>query len=104
MKVDRGVVLKREVEVLSKAVLRRFTAEYKRQIGRPTVIGPEPGEIGALLRCEELYQSHPSAWRAARERGELAGLRPKRRGPKAKLADPRDKRPTRAAAPASRCL
>ena len=100
MKVDPEVVLEREVEVLSRAACRRFTAEYKHRIGRPTVVGAEPGGIGALLRCQELYQPHPSAWRAARERGELAGLRPKRRGPKAKLADPRDKRPIRAAAPA----
>jgi hypothetical protein len=52
----------------------------------------KPGELGALLRREGLYTSHLSAWRAARQRGELAGLRPRARGPKAKLVDPRDRR------------
>jgi transposase len=38
-----------------------------------------------------LYSSHLSTWRAARQRGELAGLTPRARGPKAKPVDPRDK-------------
>jgi len=50
------------------------------------------GEIGALLRREGLYASHLKSWRAARERGELAGLAPRRRGPKATPPDPRDKK------------
>ena len=48
--------------------------------------------FGALLRREGLYTSHLAAWRAARSRGELAGLAPRKRGPKAKPTDPRDKR------------
>jgi hypothetical protein len=39
-----------------------------------------------------LYSSHLSAWRAARTRGELAGLGPRKRGRKAKPPDPRDQR------------
>jgi transposase len=31
-------------------------------------------------------------WRAARDRGEVAGLLPKKRGPKAAHPDPRDKK------------
>ena len=46
------------------------------------------GELGALLRREGLYSSHLIEWRAARERGELAGLTPKKRGPKAEEPDP----------------
>jgi len=42
----------------------------------------EPGELGALLRREGIYSSYVSRWRRARGRGELTGLRPKKRGPK----------------------
>ena len=42
----------------------------------------EPGEVGALLRREGLYSSHLSKWRAQRERGAAAGLKPKKRGRK----------------------
>ena len=45
-----------------------------------------------MLRREGLYSSHLSAWREARKRGELAGLTPRPRGPKAKAVDPRDKK------------
>jgi transposase len=48
------------------------------------------GELGALLRREGLYYSHLTTWRGQRERGALAGLEPKKRGPKAKPKDPRD--------------
>jgi hypothetical protein len=44
-----------------------------------------------LLRREGLYSSHLTTWRAARERGELAGA-PKKRGPVRRVSDPRDKR------------
>jgi len=82
----------REVEVLAKAQRRRFTAEYKRGVLQEAEACSKPGELGALLRREGLYSSHLSAWRAARSRGELAGLRPRKRGPKAQPPDPRDKR------------
>jgi hypothetical protein len=52
----------------------------------------KPGEIGALLRREGLYSSLLTTWRAARERGELAGLSPKKRGPTVVPPDPRDKK------------
>jgi transposase-like protein len=78
--------------VVAKAQRRRFTAEYKRQIVREADRCTHPGAIGALLRREGLYGSHLTTWRAARARGELAGLAPKRRGPKATPPDPRDKK------------
>ena len=46
-----------------------------------------------MLRREGLYSSHLTTWRAARERGELAGA-PTKRGPVRRVADPRDKRIT----------
>jgi len=82
----------REVEVLAKARRRRFTAEYKRRVLQEAEACSKSGELGALLRREGLYSSHLTAWRAARSRGELAGLRPRKRGPKAQPHDPREKR------------
>ena len=81
-----------EVEVVAKAERRRFTAEYKRRIVREADRCTKPGEIGALLRREALYSSHLVTWRAARDRGELEGLSPKKRGPQVTPPDPRDKR------------
>jgi transposase-like protein len=81
-----------KTEVSAKATRRRFSAEYKRRILREAAACTEPGAMGALLRREGLYSSHLSSWRAQAERGELAGLTPQKRGPKAKEVDPRDKR------------
>lgn len=75
----------REVEVLAKAERRRFTVEYKRRILQEADSCTKSGELGALLRREGLYSSHLAAWRAARARGELTGLLPRKRGPKAKV-------------------
>jgi transposase len=80
-----------EVEVAAKASRRRFTVEYKRRIVREADGCKTPGAVGALLRREGLYSSHLTGWRAARERGELAGA-PKKRGPAPQVADPRDKK------------
>jgi transposase len=77
-----------ETEVVAKAQRRRFTAEYKRRIVREADRCTTPGAIGALLRREGLYSSHLTTWRAARDRGELEGLAPKKRGPKAAPPDP----------------
>ena len=81
-----------ETEVSAKAQRRRFTAEYKRRVLKEADRCTRSGEIGALLRREGLYSSALTAWRAARERGELAGLAPKQRGPRARRVDPRDRK------------
>jgi transposase-like protein len=81
-----------DVEVVAKAERRRLTADYKRRIVREADHCTKPGEIGALLRREGLYSSLLTTWRAARDRGELAGLAPKKRGPKVMPPDPRDKK------------
>jgi transposase-like protein len=67
---------------------RHFTAEYKRRILHEVDACSVPGEISALLRREGLYSSHVVAWRRARERGELAALEPKKRGPRPRAASP----------------
>jgi len=79
------------IEVVAKARRRQFTAAYKRQIVREAEGCRTPGAIGALLRREGLYSSHLTTWRAARDRGELVGA-PKKRGPAARVVDPRDRK------------
>ena len=81
-----------EVEVAEKASRRQFNAEYKRRILKEADTCTREGEIGALLRREGLYSSHLAVWRAARERGEIAGLAPRKRGPKVAPPDPRDRK------------
>ena len=78
-------------EVSEKAKRRRFTAEYKARIVREAESCKQSGEIGALLRREGLYSSHLLNWRERAKRGELAGLTPQKRGPKAKPNDAREK-------------
>jgi len=85
------VVSEGDTEVVAKPQRRRFTAEYKRRIVREADRCTTPGAIGALLRREGLYSSHLTTWRAARDRGELEALAPRKRGPKAAPPDPRDK-------------
>ena len=81
-----------EIEVAAKATRRRFTLDYKRKIVREADRCKTPGAVGALLRREGLYSSHLTAWRAARERGELLATTVKQRGPAPRVRDPRDKR------------
>ena len=78
-------------EVPAKAQRRKFTAEYKLGIVREAERCKEPGEIGALLRREGLYSSLLTAWRREVEQGTRAALRSKKRGPKARVVDPRVK-------------
>jgi transposase-like protein len=91
MNATEMALVESEVEVVAKATRRRFTVEYKRKIVREADGCKTPGTVGALLRREGLYSSHLTVWRAARDRGELAGA-PKKRGPVPQGPDPRDKR------------
>jgi len=93
MSASEQAVVGPAIEVVAKATRRRFTVEYKRKIVREADARRTPGAIGALLRREGVYSSHLTTWRAARERGELAGA-PTKRGPVRRVADPRDKRIT----------
>ena len=87
-----GLPVVAETEVVAKARRRRFTAAEKLRVMEAAERCTKPGELSALLRREGLYSSHLAAWRAARRRGELAGLTPRPRGPKARPVDPRDRR------------
>jgi transposase len=73
--------------VTAKAKRRRFSAEFKRRILKEADSCAR-GELGALLRHEGLYSSHLVEWRRARDAGELAGLTPRKRGPKVQAPDP----------------
>ena len=76
-------------EVPAKARRRKFSARYKKRIlEEADGCKGVPGAIGALLRREGLYSSHLTTWRKQRERGELNGLTPKKRGRKAKPISP----------------
>ncbi len=77
-----------EVEVVAKPTRRRYTAEYKLGVLREADGCTRPGEIGALLRREGLYSSTLTYWRKQRQRGELGGLSPKKRGPLPKEKNP----------------
>jgi len=90
--MTEGLPLAQQTEVTARAQRRRFTAAEKLRVLREADRCTKPGELSALLRREGLYSSHLSTWRAARSRSELAGLSPRRRGPKAKPVDPRDKK------------
>lgn len=68
-------------EVIARPMRRRFTAEYKLRILQEAD-RCAPGELGGLLRREGLYSSNLSKWRRQRQSGQLAGLRPKKRGRK----------------------
>lgn len=81
-----------EVEVVAKAERRRFTAEYKLKVLREADSCKQSGEIGALLRREGLYWSNLITWRKQRERGELAGLSARKRGPKRRERNPLEER------------
>jgi len=80
-----------ETEVSSKAQRRRFPAEYKRKVLQEADACTKQGELAALLRREGLYSSHLTTWRRLREAGELSGLAAKKRGPKARPVDDRDR-------------
>jgi len=75
-------------EVTEKASRRSYTAEYKRRILREAESCKEQGQVGALLRREGLYSSNLTSWRHQAERGTLDALSSKKRGPKARKADP----------------
>jgi transposase len=68
-------------EVSGKAILRRFTAAYKRRILQEADQCGSGG-IAALMRREGLYSSHLTTWRKQRKSGEIAGLAPRKRGKK----------------------
>ena len=79
-------------EVVGKAKRRVFSAAYKQRILEEADACTEPGGIGALLRREGLYSSHLSAWRSKRRMKGLSGLKPKKRGPTAKVVTPEARR------------
>lgn len=68
-------------ELSAKATRRHYSAQYKLRILKEaeTLKGRD---LGALLRREGLYRSHLITWKKQREKGELEGLSPRKRGRK----------------------
>jgi transposase len=79
-------------EVCEKRPRRHFTASYKLRILKEFDACTHPEEKGALLRREGLYYSNICTWSRQREKGELQGLSPKKRGRRAKEVNPLTKR------------
>jgi transposase len=74
-------------EVDAKAFRRQFSAAYKRRILQEADEAG-PGETAGILRREGLYTSHLITWRKQREKGEIAGLEPLKRGKKPIVRNP----------------
>jgi transposase-like protein len=71
-------------EVLPRVKRRNFTARYKLWVlEEADKCRQQPGQIGALLRREGLYASHLTTWQRQRAVGQMAGLKPQKRGRKA---------------------
>ena len=87
----RGPAGAPDPEVPERPKRRRFTAEYKLRILREADACKGYGDLGALLRREGLYSSHLTVWRRQRDEIAKAGLKARKRGPKAKAVDPRVK-------------
>jgi len=79
-------------EVLERPIRRKFSADYKLSILQEADALKNAGEIGALLRREGLYASNIAMWSWQREKGELEGLTPKKRGPKEKSPEELERR------------
>ena len=75
-------------EVPAKAQRRKYSAEYKQRILEEADASKDTGTIGELLRREGLYSSHLTTWRRQREKGQLNGLAPKKRGRKSTPINP----------------
>jgi transposase len=70
-RADDGVVSSSRGPRSDQPRRRVFSAEYKLRMVAEYDRATEPGERGALLRREGLYQSHIIEWRKARDAGTL---------------------------------
>jgi transposase-like protein len=69
-------------ETLERPKRRRYTAQFKKRILEELDSFTKPGQKGSLLRREGLYSSTVANWRKQRNEGNLASLKPQKRGPK----------------------
>ena len=87
--VQKAALDRPDPEVAPKAHRRKFSAQYKKRIlEEADACRGKSGAVGALLRREGLYSSHLTTWRKQRDKGELEGLTPKKRGRKAEPINP----------------
>jgi transposase len=71
-------------KVLPTAKRRSFSKAEKLRVLAAADACVAPGEIGALLRREDIYSSHLATWRKQRQFGGHAQLVEGKRGPKVK--------------------
>jgi transposase len=83
-------------ELAERPQRRKFTAGYKLRILREAAGATRSGEIAAMLRREGLYTSHLTAWRKQQDAGALAGLEPRKRGPRGSSSEQVELREVRA--------
>ena len=83
-------------ELAERAKRRKFTAGYKLRILREAAGATRSGEIASMLRREGLYTSHLTAWRKQQDAGALAGLEPRKRGPRGSSSEQLELRAVRA--------
>jgi len=88
----QGIRTVPDPEVRERAVRRRFMAEYKLRILKEAESCTGRGQLGALLRREGLYSTNLITWKRQLEKGTLAALSPRKRGPKGKRPDPSARR------------
>ena len=87
--LQKAALNRPDPEVTTKAYRRKFSAQFKKRIlEEADACRGKSGAVGALLRREGLYSSHLTSWRKQRDKGELEGLTPKKRGRKAEPTNP----------------
>src|SRR5690625_3832361 len=62
-------------------VSRRFCADYKLKVLAEIDAVTDRGQVGLILRRENLYSSLITQWRRQRDAGALEGLKSRKRGP-----------------------
>jgi transposase-like protein len=72
-----------DTEVVPRARRRHLSNANKRRILEAIDRCTKPGEVGALMRRENVYSSSLSTWRRQLAAADLAALAPQKRGPKA---------------------
>lgn len=88
---ETGSSARPDPEVVAQAKRRTFSVKYKLWLlSEADRCGP--GELGALLRREAVYDSTYRRWLTQRDEGILSGLEPRRRGPAPAPVNPLAKR------------
>jgi transposase len=83
IEIRESISYQDDPEVKTKPERCQFSAEYKRRILEEADACTEAGQVGALLRREELYSLNLTHWRQQMSKGARKGLSPKKARPEA---------------------